>query len=263
MIHETAIVSKMAKIGKNVQIGPYCLVGDHVSLADGVVLKSHVVIEGNTEIGEGTKIFPFASIGSDPQDLKFAGENSRIIIGKNNLIREYVTINPGTKSGIMETRIGNDCLLMISSHIAHDCVIGDHVILANNVTLAGHVTIEEHAIIGGMSAIHQFVRVGAHAMIGGMSAIEKDIIPFGMAFGERANLAGLNIVGMKRRNFTKDDMNALRSAYDMIFVENNDLTFAERLHHVGEAFAENVIVSQLVNFLKTDSSRAICTPKKN
>ena len=200
MIHKTSIVDKNAKISSDVNIGPFCFIGPNVELKDGVSLISNVHIEGNTSIGKGTKIFPFASIGTQPQDLKFKNEPNSLTIGENNTIREYVTINPGTESGGSKTVIGNNCLFMISSHVAHDCVIGNNVVIANNVPLGGHVTIEDSVIIGGNSAIHQFTRVGRLAMIGGMSGVTKDVIPFGLSLGNRNFLQGINLIGLRRKN---------------------------------------------------------------
>ena len=199
-VHPTAVVSSQSNIGNDVKIGPYCVIGPDVVIGDRVFLHSHVVIDGQTVIGEGTNIYPFASIGLVPQDLKYKGESSSLIIGARNQIREHVTMNPGTEGGGMKTVIGDDCLFMIGSHVAHDCIIGNHVILANNATLGGHVEVGDFAIIGGLSGIHQFVRIGAHAMVGGMSGVEQDLIPYGSAMGERAKLRGLNLIGLQRRN---------------------------------------------------------------
>lgn len=258
-IHKTAIIEDGAKIAEGVVIGPYCHVGAGVVLEKGVSLKSHVVVVGDTKVGENTQIFPFASIGHIPQDLKFHGEKSKLIIGKNNMIREHVTMNPGTEGGGMITEVGNNCLFMMSSHIAHDCKIGNHVILANNATIAGHVTIGDYAIIGGMSAVHQFVRIGHHAMIGGMSGIESDVIPYGSAMGERATLAGLNIVGLKRQGADRDTIHALRGAYRMMFASEG--TLEERIQDTLEHFKDNAAVIDVIKFLQSDSSRAICLPK--
>jgi UDP-N-acetylglucosamine acyltransferase len=196
-IHSTAIVSSKATIGKDVQIGPFCVIGADVVLGDGVVLRSHVVVEGRTRVGPGTEIFPFASIGHCPQDLKYAGEPSELVIGANNTIREYVTMNPGTTGGGMVTTVGDGGLFMVGVHVAHDCRIGDRVIMANNATLAGHVIIEDDAIIGGLAAVHQYVRIGRRAMVGGMSGVEHDVIPFGLVMGDRATLNGLNVIGRR------------------------------------------------------------------
>ena len=202
MIHNSSIIDKKAKIGKNVKIGPFCYIGPKVQIGDNVELISNIHIEGNTKLEKGTKIFPFASIGTQPQDLKYEGEANSLEIGENNIIREYVTINPGTKGGGGKTVIGNNCLLMISSHIAHDCNIGNNVVIANNVPLGGHVTIEDSVVIGGNSAVQQFTRIGRLAMIGGMTGVLKDVIPFGLSFGNRNYLRGINIIGLKRKNMT-------------------------------------------------------------
>lgn len=258
-IHQTAIVDTAARIGEGVRIGPYCIVGPDVSLGDGVVLHSHVVVEGRTEIGEGTEIYPFASIGTQPQDLKYKGEPSKLVIGKNNRIREHVTMNPGTEGGGMVTRIGDNGLFMVAVHVAHDCIVGNNVIMANNATLAGHVVVEDFAIIGGLSAIHQFVRIGKHAMVGGMSGVENDVIPYGSVMGDRAKLSGLNIVGMKRRGFGKDDVHALRRAYRMLFADEG--TMGERVQDVAKLFDANSGVMEIVEFMAASSSRGITQPK--
>lgn len=258
-IHPTAIVEKGAKLGKGVKVGPFSHIGAHVELGNDCILESHVVIGGHTTIGESTHIFPFASIGLAPQDLKYHGEKSSVTIGKHTTIREHVTINPGTSGGVMKTMVGDHCLLMVGAHVAHDCIVGNHVIMANNATLAGHVEVGDHAIIGGLSAVHQFVRIGAHAMIGGMSGIESDIIPYGQASGERAALVGLNLVGLKRRNFERDDINTLRSAYRMLFSPEG--TFSEKLEDVTAHFKENPLVTEVLHFIRSTSSRSLCQPK--
>jgi UDP-N-acetylglucosamine acyltransferase len=257
-IHQTAVIYDSAKIGENIKIGPYCIVGPDVELDDGVVLDSHVVVNGHTKIGANTKVFSFASIGSPPQDMKYKGEPSRLVIGCNNIIRENVTMNPGTKGGGMLTEIGNNCLFMVGSHVAHDCLIGDHVVLVNNATLGGHVTIDEWVIIGGLSAVHQFVRVGRHAMIGGMTGVEHDVIPYGSVTGNRARLQGLNIVGLKRRGFERDQIHELRNAYRLLFAPEG--TMVERLDDVAKLFSENELIMEIVRFIRADSSRAICQP---
>ena len=200
MIHQSSVIDPKAKISKNVKIGPFCYIGPNVFLNENVELVSNVHIEGNTIIGKGTKIFPFASIGTQPQDLKFKNEKNSLEIGENNLIREYVTINPGTEGGGSKTIIGNNCLFMISSHVAHDCKIGNEVIIANNVPLGGHVTIEDSVVIGGNSTVQQFTRIGRLAMIGGMTGVLKDVIPFGLSFGNRNYLQGINLIGLRRKN---------------------------------------------------------------
>ncbi len=256
--HPTAIVDPGARMGDNVTIGPYCTVGPDVELGDGVSLMSHVVVDGRTAIGANTRIFPFASIGLQPQDLKYKGEASELVIGCNNVIREQVTMNPGTEGGGMVTRIGNNCLFMVGAHVAHDCQIGDHVILVNNATLGGHVRLDEWAIIGGLSAVHQFVRVGRHAMIGGMSGVENDIIPYGSVMGNRARLSGLNIIGLRRRKFNREIIQALRSAYRLMFAQEG--TLVERLEDVSRLFEGNEPVMEIVDFIRADSSRSICQP---
>ena len=258
-IHPTAIIAAGAKIGENLSIGPYSMVGPDVELDDGVELISHVVVTGHTSIGANTRIFPFASIGCQPQDLKYQGEASSLTIGCNNVIREYVTMNPGTEGGGMATRIGNNCLFMVAAHVAHDCQIADNVILVNNATLAGHVSIEDWAIIGGLSAVHQFVRIGKHSMIGGKTGVAEDVIPYGSVIGNRARLSGLNIVGLKRRDFSREDIQNLRKAYRLIFAEEG--TFAERILDVAELFPDNEPVQDIINFINADSTRAICQPK--
>jgi UDP-N-acetylglucosamine acyltransferase len=257
-IHPTAIVDPQAQIADGVVIGPYCVVGPEVALGPQVELVSHVVVAGRTTIGEATRIYPFASIGHPPQDLKYEGEPSTLVVGARNQIREHVTMNPGTKGGGMVTTVGDDCLFMVGSHVAHDCRIGSNVILANNATLAGHVTVGDFAILGGLSAVHQFVRIGKHAMIGGCSGVENDIIPFGAVIGNRAHLSGLNIVGLKRRGFSRDDIHTLRNAYRLLFAPEG--TLQERLSDVEEQFKDNPVVADIIAFIRADSSRSLCTP---
>ncbi len=260
-IHPTAIVEDGATLGADVVIGPFCHVGGSVSLDDGVRLHSHVVIGGKTQIGARTEIFPFASIGLQPQDLKFSGEETSLVIGTDNTIREYVTMNPGTAHGKKETRIGNHGLFMACSHVAHDCELGDHVILANSVAIAGHCTLGDYAIFGGLSAIHQFGRVGPHAFIGGASGIDGDVIPFGMAIGNRAALAGLNLIGLKRRGFERATIRALREVFDTIFLAPEG-TLHERAQSVRDAGVEDEHVAALVDFVLADKSRPLCLPAK-
>jgi UDP-N-acetylglucosamine acyltransferase len=234
------------------------VIGPQVTIGDSCELKSHVVVAGRTTMGSGNRIFPFASIGHAPQDLKYHGEESEVIIGDNNQIREQVTINPGTEGGGMVTRVGSNCLMMVGAHVAHDCQISDRAILVNNATLAGHVTVGEFAIIGGLSAVHQFVRIGKHAMIGGCSGVENDIIPYGSVMGNRAHLAGLNLVGLKRRGFSRDVIHDIRNAYRLLFAPEG--TLQERLEDVAELFKSNEPVMDIVNFIRSDSSRAVCQP---
>jgi UDP-N-acetylglucosamine acyltransferase len=258
-IHATAIVEPGAKLADDVRIGPYCVVGAEVELAEQVELVAHVVLAGRTRIGAGTKIYPFASLGHPPQDLKYKGEPSALIIGAKNVIREQVTMNPGTAGGGMVTRVGNNGLFMVGAHVAHDCKLGNGVIMANNATLGGHVEVGDHAILGGLCAVHQFVRIGPHAMIGGMSGVEHDVIPYGLVKGDRARLSGLNTVGLKRRGFSRKDIHDLRTAYRLLFAEEG--TMAERIEDVAQLYGENQPVMDLVEFIRADSSRAICQPK--
>jgi UDP-N-acetylglucosamine acyltransferase len=258
IIHPTSIIDSNAQIGNDVVIGPFCVVGPNVELGDGVHLLSHVVVEGRTKIGSETKIFPFASIGHIPQDLKYHGELSTLEIGRRNQIREYVTIQPGTEGGGMSTRVGDNCLFMASAHVAHDCQLGDNVIMANNATLAGHVSVGDWAFLGGLCAVHQFVRIGRHAMIGGMSGVESDVIPFGTVIGNRAHLSGLNIVGLKRRGFTRDEIHTLRNAYRLLFAPEG--TLQERLADVEEQFKDHPVVSEITAFIRAESSRQFCVP---
>lgn len=258
-VHPTAIVEKGARLGREVTIGPYCVVGADVELGDQVSLVSHVVAAGRTKVGAGTRIYPFASIGHPPQDLKYRGEPSELVIGANNVIREHVTMNPGTEGGGLITRVGDNCLFMVGAHVAHDCIIGDNVIMANNATLGGHVHVGDFAILGGLSAVHQFVRIGPHAMIGGMSGVENDIIPYGSAMGDRAHLSGLNIVGMKRRGFSRDDIHVLRTAYRLLFAQEG--TMSERVDDVESIYRDNEGVMDIVEFVRGASQRAVCQPK--
>ncbi len=257
MIHKTAIIDANAKISKNVKIGPYTVIGPHVEIAEGTEIQSHVNIKGNTKIGKNNQIYPFASIGNDPQDLKFQGEETRLEIGNNNKIREYVTLNPGTKGGGGLTKVGNNCLFMVSAHIAHDCFVGDNVILANNVPLGGHAHIGDNAIIGGNSAVQQFTRVGNSAMIGGMCGVVRDIIPYGIAHGNRSILQGLNLIGLRRKNIPNKEIMTLSEAYKEIF-KNENLT--ENLNNLSKEFMTNKLVAEIIGFIEKDKKRPICTP---
>ncbi len=258
-IHPSAIVEGGARLAGNVTIGPYCTVGPDVVLAEGVELVSHVVLAGHTRIGARTRIWPFASIGHQPQDLKYRGEESWLEIGADCMIREHVTMNPGTTGGGLHTRVGSNCLFMMGCHVAHDCRIGDNVIMANNATLAGHVEIGEFAVLGGLSAVHQFVRIGEHAMVGGMSGVEKDVIPYGSVIGNRAELGGLNLVGLKRRGFGRDVIHALRGAYRIIFEGEGAL--AERAARAAAAYPGIAPVQHMADFIGADTSRNFCTPR--
>ena len=257
MIHNSSVIDKKAKIFKNVKIGPFCYVGPNVILEENVELISNVHIEGNTVIGKGTKIFPFASVGTQPQDLKFKGEKNSLAIGENNVIREYVTINPGTEGGGSKTLIGNNCLFMISSHIAHDCIIGNNVIIANNVPLGGHVIIEDSVIIGGNSAVQQFTRIGRLAMIGGMTGVLKDVIPFGLSIGNRNFLQGLNLIGLRRHKYGNQKIMGLDNAYKKIFSSKN---LYENLSKINGEYKDNELVSEVIKFIEKDKKRPICSP---
>lgn len=258
-IHATAVVDPAAELGSGVEIGAYCVIGPGVTLGDGCRLHSHVVVSGRTSIGAECEIFPFASIGQPPQDLKYRGEESRLIIGSNTVIREYVTMNPGTGSGGLVTEVGSHGLFMVHSHVAHDCKIGDHVIMANAATLGGHCVVGDHAILGGIAAVHQFVRIGEHAFIGGMSGVENDVIPFGMVVGVRGGLAGLNIVGMKRRGFERKQIHALRQAYKILF--SGPGTLLERADAVERDYGEDACVARVLDFVRAESPRSLLVPR--
>ncbi len=257
MIHKSSDIDPKAKIQKNVKIGPFCYIGPDVQLAENVELVSNVHIEGNTKIGKGTKVFPFASIGTQPQDLKYKGEKNSIEIGEDNIIREYVTINPGTYGGGSKTIIGNNCLFMISSHIAHDCKIGNNVIIANNVPLGGHVTIEDSVVIGGNSAVQQFTRIGRLAMIGGMTGVLKDVIPFGLSIGNRNFLQGLNLIGLRRHKYENKKIIGLDDAFKKIFSSKN---LHENLNKINGEFKDNELVIEVIKFIEKDKKRPICSP---
>ena len=259
-IHPTAIIENGAVIGKGVRIGPYCTVGGEVKLGDNVVLHSHVAVAGRTTIGEGTQIFPFASIGHAPQDLKFHGEQSELIIGKNNVIREQVTMNPGTEGGGMKTIVGDNGLFMVGVHIAHDCIVGNNVIMANNATIGGHVTVGDFAVIGGLSGVHQFVRIGAHAVIGGTSGVENDVIPYGRVKGERAFLAGLNLIGLERRGFTKDQIKTLQRAFNQLFGDEG--TLEQRMETVSGEYAGETAVMEMIKFAREKTRFPLCQPPR-
>jgi UDP-N-acetylglucosamine acyltransferase len=258
-IHPSAIVEEGAEVGPEVSIGPFCHVGPHVKLGKGVRLISHVVAAGRTSIGEGTSIYPFAVVGLPPQALRFQGEPSELVIGKNCIIREHATLHPGTAFGRMKTEVGDNCLLMVNTHVAHDCVVGNNVVMANNATLGGHVQVGDFVTFGGLAAVHQHVRIGKHSMIGGLSGVENDVIPYGSVMGDRARLSGLNIIGLKRRGFTRDEIHLLRNAYRLLFAQEG--TLAERLSDVSELFNSNRTVMDIIEFIRADSERAICQPK--
>jgi len=257
MIHKTAIVDPKARISSTVKIGPFSIIGPNVEINDNTEIQSHVSIMGNTIIGKDNKIYSFSSIGNDPQDLKYRGEDTKLEIGDNNKIREYVTINPGTQGGGGLTKIGNNCLFMVSSHIAHDCMVGSNVILANNVPLGGHAEIQDNVIIGGNSAVQQFTRVGKFAMIGGMCGVVRDVIPYGIAHGNRSILHGLNLIGLRRKNISNKEIMILSDAYKEIFKTEN---LTQNLNNLSTDLKKNELVIEVVNFLEKDKKRPICTP---
>ena len=257
MINNSSVVDKKAKISSKATVGPFCSIGPNVVLEDNVELISNVHIEGNTVIGKGTKIFPFASIGTQPQDLKYRGEKNSLVVCENNMIREYVTINPGTEGGGSKTIIGNNCLFMISSHIAHDCKIGNNVIIANNVPLGGHVTIEDSVVIGGNSAVQQFTRIGRLAMIGGMTGVLKDVVPFGLSIGNRNYLQGLNLIGLRRQKYDNRKIMGLDKAFKDIFASKN---LHENLDKINGEYKDNELVSEVIKFIEKDKKRPICSP---
>ena len=258
LIHPTAIVESGAKIGAGAKIGPFCMVGAGVTFGDGVELISHAVVTGLTTVGARTRIFPFASIGHQPQDLKFKGEPSTLTIGTDCLIREGVTMNPGTEGGGMATTVGNGCAFLANSHVGHDCRVGNNVIFSNNVMLAGHCVVGDYVILGGGAAVIQFARVGNHAFLGGMSGLENDLIPYGMALGNRAHLSGLNIIGLKRRGFSVADIQSLRRAYRLLFADEGALK--ERVDDVADEFKDHPIAQEIVAFIREGGKRSLCVP---
>ncbi len=259
-IHPTAIVEEGAVLGPGTVVGPFCRVGPRVTLGARVELRSHVVVEGITEIGEGTRVWPFAVLGAEPQDLKFAGEETRLILGARNMVREHVTMNPGTGGGGGETRVGSGCLFMVGSHVGHDCVVGDGVILANNAPLGGHVVVQDRAIIGGNAAVHQHVRIGAGAIVGGLTGVERDVAPYCAAVGDRARLAGLNLVGLRRAGVARSSVQALRAAYEAVF-EGAEGALAERARRALEAAPEEPLVQVFCAFLIEGGARSFVTPR--
>lgn len=259
-IHPTAVVDPKARLADSVRIGPYSVIGPDVELGERAEVMSHVVIEGQTRIGAGTRIFPFAAVGLIPQDLKYKGEAGRLEIGDDVIIREHVTINIGTEGGGMVTKIGSRVMLAIGCHVAHDCIIGDNVLVMNHVLLGGHVIIGDFVVLGGGSAVHQFVRLGKHAMIGGLSGVENDVIPYGAVMGNRARLEGLNLVGIKRRGYSRDDIHALRNAYKELFLTTDDSVLSTRVAAAKQTYAGVAPVMDIIEFIEADSSRALCRP---
>lgn len=256
-IHPSAVVDPAARIGPDCEIGPFCVIGPEVTLGAGVTLKSHVVLTGETEIGDETEIYPFAVIGEIPQDLKFHGEKTRLIIGARNRIREHVTMNPGTEGGGGITRVGDDGLFMAGAHIAHDCQIGNRVIIVNNSAIAGHCVIEDDVIVGGLCGVHQWVRIGQGAIIGALSMVTNDVIPHGLVQGPRGVLDGLNLVGLKRKGVSRADITALRAAFQML--AQGEGAFQERARRLGEE-SDSEYVRQIVEFITGGSDRSFLTP---
>ena len=256
MIDKTAIINKNAKVHPSVRVGTYSVIGPQVEIGENTEIQSHVSITGNIKIGKRNKIYPFVSI-NDPQDLKYNGEDTSLIIGDDTKIREYVTINPGTIGGGGKTIVGNNCLFMISSHIAHDCQVGNNVIIANNVPLGGHAVIEDNVVIGGNSAVQQFTRIGKMAMIGGMTGVLHDVIPYGLSTGNRNSLQGLNLIGLRRAKFENKDILGLSEAYKEIFATKN---INENISKLNGSFQENPLVKQVIEFITKDKKRSICTP---
>ncbi|KAB0681787.1 acyl-ACP--UDP-N-acetylglucosamine O-acyltransferase [Aureimonas leprariae] len=258
-IHPSAIVEDGAEIGDGSVVGPFCVVGPQVRLGANSKLRSHVVLAGNTTIGPNADIFPFASIGHAPQHLKYKGEDTRLVIGANCLVREHVTMNPGTSQGRCETTVGDNCSFFTAAHVAHDCMVGDNVTIINNVMLAGHCVVGDFATIAGGSGIHQFTRIGHHAYIGGLAAVEGDVIPFGMVLGNRAYLSGLNVIGMKRAGFNREAVRNVRRAYRMLF--SDDLTFKENMEEVQAEYPDDPLVQDLLGFIRSGGDRALCFPR--
>jgi UDP-N-acetylglucosamine acyltransferase len=257
MIHKTAIIDSKSKISKGVEIGPYAVIGPNVEIGENTIIQSHVNITGNTSIGKGNKLYPFASIGSDPQDLKYNSEKTKLIIGNNNTIREYATINTGTIQGGGVTRVGNNNLIMISAHIAHDCIIGNNIVIANSAAIAGHAEIDDHVIIGGNCGIQQFTRIGKMAMIGGMTGVSRDVIPYGLSTGNRNYLNGINLVGLRRGKVSNKDILGLTDAYKEIFKTE---VLSENLSNLNGKYTDNPLVTDVLDFINKDKKRPICTP---
>lgn len=254
-IHPSALVDPGAELGRGVRIGPYCTVGPDVTIEDGVELVSHVVVDGHTRVGAGAILYPFCTVGLAPQDLKYKGEPTRCDIGARTQVREHCTIHRGTATGRGLTSVGEDCMLMAVAHVAHDCRIGNNVIVANNAVMGGHVSIGDHAVIGGAAAIHQFVRIGRAAMIGGVSGVEGDVIPFGSVIGNRARLAGLNVVGLKRRGFDKEEIMSLRAAFKTLF--KGEGVFAARLEETRARLGDDPLVAEVLAFIDGESHRGL------
>jgi UDP-N-acetylglucosamine acyltransferase len=259
IIHPTAVIHPKAQISQNVFVGPYSVIGPNVKIGNNTVIHSHVVIEGYTKIGVNNQIHPFSVIGANPQHLKFSGEITELIIGNNNTIREHVTMHPGTEVGTKKTIIGSNGFFMVGCHVAHDCIVGDNVVFVNNAVVGGHVEISDFVYLGGHSAVHQFCRIGKHAIVGAGTTIDGDVIPFSSVVGSRGFLSGLNLVGLKRRSFSKDEIKTLRSVYRLLFAPEG--TFNERLSEVKETYSSNLLIKEILIFLSNNSNRSLVHPK--
>ena len=257
--YTSSSVHKEAEIDKNVKVGPFSVIGPNVKIGKNCIIHSHVVIDGFTTIGSGNEIYPFCVLGSKPQHMKYSGEISELIIGDNNIIREHVTMHPGTEVGIKKTVVGNGGFFMVGSHVAHDCIVGNNVVFVNNAVIGGHVEISDFVYLGGQSAIHQYCRIGKHAIIGAGTTIDGDVIPFSSVVGSRGFLSGLNLVGLKRRCFSKDEIKTLRNVYRLLFAPEG--TFVERLSEVKDLYKDNVIINEILEFLSSNSNRPLVQPR--
>jgi UDP-N-acetylglucosamine acyltransferase len=258
-IHATAVIDKSAELAANVEVGPGCVIGPSVRLGEGTKLIAHVFIESHTELGANNTVFPFAALGGPPQDLSYKNEPTKLVIGDNNVIREHATLHRGTARGRSVTTIGNECLIMGNCHVAHDCLVGNNVIMAQTATIGGHVQVGDFAFLGGLSGVHQHGRVGRHAFVGASALMTTDLIPFGSAIGNHAHLAGLNVVGLKRRNFSREQIHDLRAAYRMLFAEEG--TFQERIEDCAQLYADSPHVMEIVDFVRADAARSLCMPR--
>lgn len=258
-VHPSAVVDKSAELGRDVEIGPGCVIGPDVKIGDRSRLMAHVFIETHTSIGTDCTVFPFALLGGTPQDLSYKGEATRLEIGNHNVIREHATLHRGTVRGRSTTRVGDHCLIMGNCHVAHDCQVGNNVIMAQTATIGGHVQVGDFAFLGGLSGVHQYGRVGRHAFVGASALMTTDLIPYGSAIGNHAHLGGLNVVGLKRRGFTRDQIHDLRAAYRLLFAEEG--TFQERVEDAAQTYANNAEVMEIVDFIRADSARPLCMPR--
>lgn len=259
-IHPSAIVADGAELADGVSIGPFCTVGPNVRIGANTRLVSHIVVDGFTELGQDNVVYPFAMLGGPPQHTAYRGEDTKLIIGDRNIIREHATMNTGTVNGGGITKVGSDGFYMIESHVGHDCVLGDHVILTKQATLGGHCILGDFVIVGGLAAVHQFTRVGRHAMVGGLAAVVKDVIPYGSVWGNHAHLEGLNLVGLKRRGFSRETINTMRAAYRLLFADEG--TFQERLDDTVETYSDCPEVMEIIDFIRADGSRPLCLPER-